>query len=532
MLKVDELRLEVAGRVLLEHASFMVADQEKVAVVGRNGAGKTSLLSVLLGAVPAHVQFTGDVVRTGSFTHLPQVPVERGLGVDPNGLAHVLSARGLDRLDANVHAARAALSDAPTASNVERFSDLEAEFAARGGYHAEGEVARLAAGLGLEEALLLEDLESLSGGQRRRVDLMRVLYEGADTVVLDEPTNHLDRTAKRWLFTELGRLPGALVLISHDIALLDHSIDTVLHVANGTVTEYKGNYSAYLRQARETRARSEVLAKREDAEIKRLKEFADRLRHSTEKQARKAKIADRKVARLETTRTKVAPKERGSSFKLPAPPRSGDDVLTTVALSVSYGTHVVLRSTSLLVGRGDRLLVVGRNGAGKSSLLRCLAGVQVPTAGTVRCGANVALGYFAQEHEQLDASKSALEHLEDSPLVTEVERRKLLGAFGLQGETVLRPPHELSGGERAKLGLAMLAAGRTNLLVLDEPTNNLDPASVVAVARMLVGWPGTVVAVSHERAFAEALAPTHAVLLPEEHVDLWREEYLDLVELR
>ena len=207
-------------------------------------------------------------------------------------------------------------------------------------------------------------------------------------------------------------------------------------------------------------------------------------------------------------------------------------MLALSGLRVAYGRNVVLRSTSLLVGRGDRILVVGRNGAGKSSLLRCLAGEQAPTAGTLRYGANVELGYFAQEHEQLDEGETALAHLADTPLVTEVERRRLLGAFGLRGETVMRTPRHLSGGERAKLALALLAAGRANLLVLDEPTNNLDPASVVALGRMLTGWPGTVVAVSHERAFAEALDPTHAVLLPEEHVDLWREEYLDLVELR
>ena len=532
MLKVSSLTIEVAGRVLVDDASFMIADGEKVGLVGRNGAGKTSLLSVLLGRPAPQLTYRGEVVRTGTFTHLPQVPVEQGLGVEPIGLSHVLSARGLDRLDAEVHAARAQMAADPTEAHITRFTDLEAAFTDRGGYVAEGEVARLAAGLGLREELLLEDLVSLSGGQRRRVDLMRVLYEGAGTMVLDEPTNHLDRTAKRWLFGELASLPGALVLISHDIALLDQAIDKVLHLADGTVAEYKGNYSAFLRQSSEARERSEVLAKREDAEIRRLRAFADARRHSTETQARKAKIADRKVERLEAKRTKVLTKEKSSVFRLPSPPRSGDDVLALTDLRVAYGRHVVLSKTSLLVGRGDRILVVGRNGAGKSSLLRCLAGVQSPSAGTLRYGANVELGYFAQEHEQLDESRSALEHLQESPLVTEVDRRKLLGAFGLTGDTVLRTPSRLSGGERAKLALALLAAGRVNLLVLDEPTNNLDPTSVVAVARMLVGWPGTVVAVSHERAFAEALDPTHAVLLPEEHVDLWREEYLDLVEQR
>ena len=532
MLRANQLTVEVAGKALVRDATFMVADKEKVGIVGRNGAGKTSLLSVLLGQAGPHIVHRGEVVRTGTLTYLPQVPIAGGQGVEPIGLSHVLSARGLDRLDADVHAARAVMARDPTPEAIEAFSELESAFTDRGGYGAEAEVARLAAGLGLREELLLEDLESLSGGQRRRVDLMRVLYEGADTTVLDEPTNHLDRSAKRWLFEELAKLPGALLLISHDIALLDEAIDKVLHVADGSVTEYKGNYTAFQRQAAEARDRAVVMAKREDAEIRRLRQLADERRHSTEKRARQAKVFDRKAERIEQNRTKVSAKERGSTFVLPTPPRSGDDVLELKDLRVSYGRHVVLRHTSLLVGRGDRILVVGRNGAGKSSLLRCLAGVQEPTDGSLRFGVNVELGYFAQEHEQLDANRSALEHMADTPLKTEVERRKLLGAFGLTGDTVLNSPDELSGGERAKLGLALLAAGKVNLLVLDEPTNNLDPASVVAVARMLTGWPGTVIAVSHERAFAEALHPTHAVLLPEEHVDLWRDDYLDLVERR
>ena len=260
MLRVESLTIEVAGRVLVDEASFTVAESEKVGIIGRNGAGKTSLLSVLLGRATPHLRHRGEVVSTGSFTYLPQVPVEHGLGVEPIGLSHVLSARGLDRLDADVHAARALMAKEPTEVNITRFSDLESTFTERGGYVAEGEVARLADGLGLREDLLLEDLSSLSGGQRRRVDLMRVLYEQAGTMVLDEPTNHLDRTAKRWLFSELANLPSALVLISHDIALLDHAIDKVLHLQGGTINEYKGNYTAFLRQSAEApgthRARS------------------------------------------------------------------------------------------------------------------------------------------------------------------------------------------------------------------------------------------------------------------------------------
>jgi ATPase subunit of ABC transporter with duplicated ATPase domains len=177
-------------------------------------------------------------------------------------------------------------------------------------------------------------------------------------------------------------------------------------------------------------------------------------------------------------------------------------------------------------------LIVGKNGAGKSSLLRCIAGTQEPQSGTIKFGANVTMGYFAQEHEQLDFSKTALEHLADATVVTEVERRSLLGAFGLKGSAAHQLPGSLSGGERAKLALAMLASSNANFLVLDEPTNNLDPASVEAVGQMLRHWKGTIIAVSHERGFVDAFAPTHAVLLPEEYFDLWRDDYADMVEQR
>ena len=532
MLILRDLTIEIGTRQLLTPTSLTIGDGEKVGIVGRNGAGKSTLLSVILGEGGEHLRVTGAAQRLGHWAHLPQEPVPGGLGVEPIGLSHVLSARGLDRLDADMHHARNAMAHDPSAENIERFTSIEEEFRNRGGYEAESEVARLAAGLGLEEEYLLEDLSSLSGGQRRRVDIMRILYENPATMVLDEPTNHLDKSAKRWLFDELERFTGTLLVISHDLPLLDKSIDRVLSLREGRLRDYKGNYSKFVEQEEIVISGEEKLAARQDADITRLKTLADSMRGQTEKRARLAKVLDNRVERMKTERVEVTEREKKVRFRLPQPPRSGDVPLEATQVSVSYGDHTVLKNVNFITRRGDRILIVGRNGAGKSSLLRCLAGTQTMQTGTVRLGANVTRGYFAQEHEQLDMSKTALEHLADATVQTEVQRRALLGAFGLKGSAAHQTPDTLSGGERAKLALSMLAASESNLLILDEPTNNLDPASVVAVGEMLRGWSGTIIAVSHERAFVEALEPTHAVLLPEEFFDLWRDDYLDMVEQR
>jgi len=206
--------------------------------------------------------------------------------------------------------------------------------------------------------------------------------------------------------------------------------------------------------------------------------------------------------------------------------------MTVENVAVRYGSLEVLRGLNFITRRGDRIVIVGKNGAGKSSLLRCLAGTQDAQEGIVKFGANVIVGYFAQENEQLDFTKSVLANLENSTVESDVQRRSMLGAFGLKGSAAHQMPATLSGGERAKLALAILASSKANLLLLDEPTNNLDPASVEALGEMMRQWKGTIVAVSHERGFVEALEPTHAILLPEEYFDLWDDEYMDLIEQR
>ena len=532
MLSASALTIEIGPRTLVKDASFTIGPGEKVGLVGRNGTGKSSLVSVLVGEPGPHLRVSGTVQLGESVGYLPQVPAPRGLGTEPTGFSHVLSAKGLDLLDVALVHARDAMASDPEPVRIATFSDLEERYSRLGGYEAESVMSRLADGLGLDEGMLLEDLEGLSGGQRRRVDLVRVLFANPDLLVLDEPTNHLDRSAKRWLMEELERFTGAVLLISHDLRLLDRAITKVLSLADGRLTEHPGNYTTFRSSSSAERARRERAAALEGRQINRLKARADTMRNSTERRARIAKSLDTRVARLQSERTVVTKKERASRFRLPAPQRSATVPLAVDRLSVRYDGPDVLRSVSLTVGRGDRLVVVGRNGAGKSSLLRCLARVQEPSSGSISVGVNVTLGYFAQEHEQLDPTISVLEHIDDSVLTTDVERRALLGAFGLAGEIAYQLPSTLSGGERARLALAMLAAGHANVLVLDEPTNNLDPNSVEAVGAMLRAWPGTLVVVSHDRRFVAALDPTHCLLLPAERFDLWREENLEEAELR
>ncbi len=373
---------------------------------------------------------------------------------------------------------------------------------------------------------------TLSGGQRRRVDLMRVLYEQPETMVLDEPTNHLDKAAKRWLFDELEAFRGTVLVISHDLPLLDRSIDRVLALRDGQLREYRGNYTKFLALEEERRLSEEKIAAHQDAKIEQFTNLADSMRGQTAKRARLAKVLDRRVEKLRDTRIEVTKKEKKVVFRLPEPPRSGDVPMTVEHVAVRYGQLDVLRDVNVITRRGDRIVIVGKNGAGKSSLLRCLAGTQDAQEGTVKFGANVIVGYFAQENEQLDFTKTVLGNLDNSTVESDVQRRSMLGAFGLKGSAAHQMPATLSGGERAKLALAILASSNANLLLLDEPTNNLDPASVEALGEMMRQWKGTIVAVSHERGFVEALEPTHAVLLPEEYFDIWDEEYMDLIEQR
>jgi ATPase subunit of ABC transporter with duplicated ATPase domains len=528
VLDVRDLTVEVAGRTVLSGLTLAVRRGDKVGVVGRNGAGKTSLLSVLAGEVAPS---TGRVVRRGAVGYLRQDPRRHGAEDEQAALPYVLEARGLDAMAERLEKLRIGLEERHAARDVERFSRLEERYRAAGGYSGEAEVRRISSGLGLAPDRLSLPVRALSGGERRRLELIRILFGGSDLLLLDEPTNHLDVDARDWLMRFLAGYRGGLLVVSHDLGLLDRAITRILHLDRDGVVAYRGTYSQYRAARRQDEARLRSLAERQHAEIRRLKTLADSMRGSTEKRARKAKTLDTRVARLERESVVAPVREKTARFRFPEPPHAGKVVLDVRELSKGYGGPPVFEDVSFRLARGERLLVMGLNGAGKTSLLRILAGVSSADRGVVRPGAGVSIGYYAQEHEGIHDRVSVLEHVQAESDADDQRLRSLLGMFGLTGDVAFQDAGTLSGGEKTKLAVAQLVAGRRNLVLLDEPTNNLDPPSRTAVAAALSGWPGTMVLVSHDVEFVQALAPERVLMMPDGALDLWRDDLLDLVSL-
>jgi ATPase subunit of ABC transporter with duplicated ATPase domains len=530
VLQARDLSVEVGGRLTLVKASFTVRAGEKVGLVGRNGTGKTSLLKVLAGEAPPA---GGTCVHPGALGFLPQDPRPRGSGIDATGLCHVLSGRGLDEAAVRLEKLRLAIEEDHSERNVARFARAEEAFRSDGGYAAESEVRRLAHGLGLSPDRVDLPITVLSGGERRRIELARILFAGSDVLLLDEPTNHLDSDAKNWLMGFLRTYRGALLVVSHDLHLLDAAITRVLHLDEGDMVEYKGTYSQYRTARAADEMRLARLAERQKAEIQRLGTLADSMRHQTAKRARTAKTLDKRVGRLQNDAVTGPVKERKYKVRLPEPPHSGRVVLEVTGLAKAYGGPPVFEDVDFAVERGRRLLVMGLNGAGKTSLLRILAGESTASAGEMRLGLDVSLGYYAQEHEGIRAGVTVLEHMRESAdgPMADSAMRALLGMFGLSGEMAFQDAATLSGGEKTKLALAQLVAGKHNLLLLDEPTNNLDPPSRQAIGQALAAWPGAMVVVSHDSAFVAELDPDEVLLMPDGTVDAWSEDFLDLVSL-
>jgi ATPase subunit of ABC transporter with duplicated ATPase domains len=532
MITSTDLELRAGSRILLTAPSLRVQPGDRIGLVGRNGAGKTSTLKVLAGeALP----YAGKIDRRGEVGYLPQDP--RTGDLDVTARDRVLSARGLDTLLHQIEKAQvelsAAVDDTARDVAVRRYGRLEDRFAALGGYAAESEAARICANLGLADRVLGQALRTLSGGQRRRVELARILFSDATTLLLDEPTNHLDADSIGWLRDFLRTHDSGLIVISHDADLLDHVVNKVWHLdaQRAEVDVYNLGWKKYLEQ-RETderrRRRERANAEKKAAA---LMGQADRMRAKATKAVaaqNMARRAEKLLAGLEGERRA----DRVARVRFPTPAQCGRTPLTAAGLSKSYGSLEVFTDVDLAVDKGARVVVLGLNGAGKTTLLRMLGGIEPPDTGEVVPGHGLRLGYYAQEHETLDIDRSVLENMRSAaPDPSDTELRRILGAFLFSGEAVDQLAGTLSGGEKTRLALAMLVVSAANVLLLDEPTNNLDPVSRAQVLEALGTYTGAVVLVTHDEGAVDALHPEKVILLPDGVEDAWSEELADLVAL-
>ena len=544
MLDVANLRIDLGHRVLLDDASFRLQVGEKVALVGPNGAGKTTMLKTLAGE--RHPS-AGSVSRPEHFGWLQQDVSAKPEDADRLSYDHLLSASPLTEMaeqlkewqtriekagidmGAGVEGADEALDKAVT-----KFTNLEERYRTLGGYQVESEAERIAAGVGLDDEALLRAVGTLSGGQRRRLELARLLLAGGDLLILDEPTNHLDVEAKRWVVEFLKKSKATILVVSHDIELMDSSIDRVLALEAARIEQYKGTYTQFLVQREER----ESLRARESAnfnkEIARLEKTIDKFRGANETHVQKRKNL---LKRMENMHKKRGPeimqvKRRAMRVRFPDPVRAGDRALMVEGLAKGFGDDMIFSGVNFEVHRGDIFLVLGLNGAGKTTLLRSLAGVYKPDAGTVRLGANVKLGFYAQEHEDIKAESPVIALLREAdPTCPDPTLRGILSHFGMTGDVADQEAGTLSGGEKTKLSLARLMIGRSNVLLLDEPTNNLDPPSRESVLAALQNYKGTIVLVSHDIEFVTQLAPTNVLMMPDGELMHYEEKMLDLIEL-
>ncbi|MBB3158022.1 ATPase subunit of ABC transporter with duplicated ATPase domains [Microbacterium proteolyticum] len=531
VLAVHDLEIRVGARVLMSDVAFRVSDGDKIGLVGRNGAGKTTLTKVLAGDL---LPSNGGVDRSGELGYLPQDPRSG----DPEMLARtrILDARGLGSLALGMHEASLAMADddaAVAAKAMKKYANLTERFEAAGGYAAEAEAASIAHNLSLPDRILDQQLKTLSGGQRRRIELARILFSDARTMILDEPTNHLDADSVVWLREFLKGYKGGLIVISHDVELVGETVNRVFYLdANRQVIDiYNMNWKNYLRQ----RVADEERRKKERVNVEKKATALQLQAARFGAKASKAAAAHQMVARAEKMLSgldDVRQDERVAKLRFPKPAPCGKTPLMASGLSKSYGSLEIFTDVDLAIDRGSRVVILGLNGAGKTTLLRILAGVDQPDTGQLEPGHGLKIGYYAQEHENLDVSRSVLDNMMSAaPHITATEARKVLGSFLFVGDDVLKPAGVLSGGEKTRLSLATLVVSSANMLLLDEPTNNLDPASREEILGALAHYEGAVVLVSHDEGAVEALNPERVLILPDGVEDIWGRDYADLITL-
>jgi ATP-binding cassette subfamily F protein 3 len=505
LLSFADVGVEFGATTLLRNVTFTIGRGDRWGIIGRNGAGKTTLFRLMTGAL---VPSSGNVARTPGL-RVTLLDQHRDFG-NAQTVWDAAAIAYADVIALEQNLARQAerlteLGESATQADLDRFGRDQERFAHGGGYDFHARVDAVLQGLGFDaDECKTRPLGALSGGERGRVGLAAPLAAPADLVLLDEPTNHLDLETTRWLSRYLGEFGETVVVISHDRAFLDETVDHILHVSSGTATAYRGGYSSFVVQRAERELTQRRSVEKQQAFIAKEEDYIRR--NIAGQNTAQAKGRRKRLDRL--PRLSPPPGESSAmSLRLEIGERGGDRVVQTEKLDVAIGDRVLVRNATVRAMRGDVVALIGPNGAGKTTLLSTLLGARQPSGGEVRIGSSITPAWYRQDLAGVPLDQSIYDVILDMrPLWSRGQIQGHLGAFGFSGDEVMRSTSSLSGGERARVALAMITLQRANLLVLDEPTNHLDVESIEALEDAIDEYEGTVILVSHDRAFLRELA--------------------------
>ena len=506
MISFSRIGKQYGRQVLFVDASFQLNPGEKVGLVGPNGAGKTTLFRMIVGE---EIADEGDV----------SVPRKLSIGYFRQDVGEMAGRSVLDEaiagsgrvgdLHHELEGLNQAMSDPARADDMDtilaRFGEVQEEYDHLGGYALEAQAREILHGLGFEDDRIDGDVGALSGGWKMRVAMARVLLGRPDVLLMDEPTNHLDIESIIWLEAFLKGLPAALLMTSHDREFMNRIVTKIAEIDGGDITTYSGNYDFYERERAIRETNREAAYARQQAMLAKEQRFIDRFAAHA---AKAAQVQSRVKALVKIEKIELPKRRKLVTFDFRQPPRSGDQVAMLEGVSKAYGKRIVHDSVNLTIRRGERWCVMGKNGAGKSTLLKMVAGQTAPDAGDIRLGASLQMGYFAQQSlEVLSPDLTIDEQLQNDFSDESIGTlRSLAGAFGFSGEDVDKKIRALSGGEKTRLVMARMMLNPPNFLVLDEPTNHLDLATKDMLLDALANFEGTMLFVSHDRAFLRRLS--------------------------